>query len=481
MTDTVTSLKALYRRVYPHLPIALQNAALSTVGWHNDLTCRGRGFSRLLNEYEARAFADPQEIREYRDKRLKAFLLYAYETVPFYRELFDGVGLHPQELVGLDDLAALPILSKAVVQERQPSFVSTSISRRRWKLISTSGTTGAGLTLATTIEAVQEQWAAWWRFWRWHGIELGTWVALLGSPTAIPVSQDAPPFWRYNMPGHEIIFGSFHTSRENLKYYIAELRRKKPPWLHGLASQLTLIASYLIETGTDLGYEARWITVSTENLLPQQALLIEKAFGVRPRQHYGMVEAIANISECEYGKLHVDEELSAVEFVPINDSIYRVIGTNFSNPVTPLIRYDCHDHVTIEPGESCSCGRPGRVITSIDGRREDYVVLKSGIRLGRLDRIFYDFPNVHEAQIRQEKVGEIRFLVRRGAHYANEDDNRLRAEIAKWIRDGSKISIEYVDEIERTAMGKLRYVVSSVAPEEAAGHEVLPPPALSAL
>jgi hypothetical protein len=53
--------------------------------------------------------------------------------------------------------------------------------------------------------------------------------------------------------------------------------------------------------------------------------------------------------------------------------------------------------------------------------------------------------------------------------------------IAIWVRDGSKITIEYVDEIERTKRGKLRLVVSSVPAEEAAGFEVLPPPTLLAL
>jgi phenylacetate-CoA ligase len=409
------------------------------------------------------------------------FLLHAYETVPFYREWFDEAGLHPRDVARLDDLGALPILSKAVVQERRQEFLSTSIPRRRWKQIATSGSTGSGLTVTTTIESVQEQWATWWRYWRWHGIERGTWSANFGSPTVVPLRQKTAPFWRYNVSGRETVFSKFHTSPENIKLYIAELRRKKPLWLRGDPSQLTLIASYIVETGADLGYEVRWITTSSENLLSQQALLIEKAFGVKPKQHFGMVEAIANLSECEKGRLHVDEELGAVEFVPITDSLYRVIGTNLSNPVMPLIRYECNDHVTIESEDSCQCGRPGRVVTHIDGRQEDYIVLKNGIRLGRLDRIFYGLSNVREAQIRQERVGEIRFIVRRGVNYGSEDDARLRAEIATWIRDESKIVIEYVEEIERTERGKLRFVVSTVLVEETTGYELLPPPALLAL
>ena len=481
MRDTLTIAKTIYGRIYPYAPIALQNAAISTVGWHNEMTCRGRGFSKWLNEFEAKTYATPQEVIEYRDARLRAFLAYAYETTPFYRELFDDAGLHPRELVMLEDLAALPILSKATVQERRRDFMSSGVPKRRWKTITTSGSTGSGFTVATTIEAVQEQWAIWWRYWRWHGIPRNTQVAILGTSHVVPGRQEQPPFWRYDRGGRQIIFSTHHTSAKNIEYYVSELRRRKPQWLHGYSSQITLIASYLIETRTDLGYGVRWITTSAENLLPQQANLIEKAFGVRPKQHYGLVEATGNMSECEKGKLHGDEEFGTLEFIPISGSLYRVVGTNVSNPAMPLIRYDCDDHVTIERGETCSCGRPGRVVTDIDGRREDYVVLKNGLRLGKLANLFFHFPSIREAQIRQEKIGDIRFLINRGRSYAKEDEVRLRKEIVKWVRDGSKITIEYVDVIERTKRGKLRLVVSSVPAEEAAGFEVLPPPSLSAL
>jgi hypothetical protein len=84
-------------------------------------------------------------------------------------------------------------------------------------------------------------------------------------------------------------------------------------------------------------------------------------------------------------------------------------------------------------------------------------------------------------QIRQDKLGEIQFLIRPEALYKKEDEIRLRAEIEKTIYDGSHITIEYVDEIERTARGKLRFVVSTVPAEDVVGYEILPPPSMSAL
>jgi hypothetical protein len=98
-----------------------------------------------------------------------------------------------------------------------------------------------------------------------------------------------------------------------------------------------------------------------------------------------------------------------------------------------------------------------------------------------LDRKFVNLPNIREAQIRQEKIGEKLFLVRPGKRYKKEDEGHLRAQITKTIYDDSHIEIEYVDDIERTARGKLRFVVSSILAEDVVGYGVLPPPSLSAL
>jgi phenylacetate-CoA ligase len=48
----------------------------------------------------------------------------------------------------------------------------------------------------------------------------------------------------------------------------------------------------------------------------------------------------------------------------------RVLLTVFGRRIQPLIRYEISDLVRIST-DSCACGRPYRVIESIDGREED--------------------------------------------------------------------------------------------------------------
>jgi phenylacetate-CoA ligase len=453
----MSSLEAIYLK----LPIPLQHAACSLEGRRIKRSRFGSAFSLLLEQAEARTFWSEGQLSRYRDQRLRDFVDHCARTVPFYRRRFQESGISPGDIRTIDDLRHLPIITKREVQENCAQFVSDAISDRR-EITHTSGTTGAGLRFFTTMRAVQEQWAAWWRYRRWHGIELGTWCGHFAGRLVAPVSQAGPPFWRYNYPGRQIFFSGHHMSPANMASYVEELRRRQPPWLHGYPSLIALLAGYVLDTGRDLGYQLRWITLGAENLMPQQASLIERAFGVKPRQHYGMAEAVANISECERGVLHVDEDFAGVEFLSGTDGKgLKIVGTNFSNRATPLLRYEMGDMATMSD-RGCSCGRPGRVVAGIDGRLEDYIVLKNGTKLGRLDHLFKDMINIREAQIRQRSRSELLIRIVPGDRYTDADERTLLRETRLRVGENVEIEIERVEKIERTANGKLRFVVSEV-------------------
>jgi phenylacetate-CoA ligase len=448
--------------VYQKLPVALQHAACSVAGWSVEHRRLGGAFPRVLAEAEARSFWSPDEIRAFRDERLRGFLRHCFENVPFHRLRFEEAGIDPASIAGLDDLAQLPLLTKDEVRSHISELTPPGASRRRRKIVHTSGTTGGGLRFATNSRAIQEQWAVWWRYRGWHGIRRGAWCGHFAGRSIVPATQQDPPFWRYNLAGKQILFSGVHMSPQSMHAYVEELRRRKPPWLHGYPSLLALLAAHMLQHGTELGYPVQWVTTGAENLLPQQSLLISRAFGVRPVQHYGMAEAIANFSECDRGALHVDEDFAAVEFVPRDSGTHTVVGTNFTNPLTPLVRYEVEDVVTLEPEGACGCGRPGRVIARVDGRLEDYVVLKNGTRVGRMDHVFKDILNVREAQIRQSRPGELTIHVVRMPAYDETDEREILRETAKRVGADTKVRLEYVDRLQRSAIGKLRFVVSEL-------------------
>ena len=447
--------------LYQCLPVFLQHAACSWEGLRVRRERYGHGWESLATEVAERGRWDAPRVAAFRDERLARFVSHAARSTPHYRDLFARLGVKPGDLHFPADLDRLPVIARDDVKEDPSRWRSDEVGSSSRVAAHTSGTTGGGLRFDTTRSALREQWAVWWRYRRWHGLTPDTWQAWFGGRVVVPLAQDRPPFWRFNAPGRQVLFSGYHLSPACLPHYVRALQRLRVPWLHGYPSLLALLAGHLLETGADLGYRVRWVTTGAENLLPHQAELLRRAFGVIPRQHYGQAEGVANLSECELGRLHVDEDFAWVEFVPGPGGTHRVIGTNLSNPATPLLRYDTGDTVTLED-TVCQCGRWGRTVSAVDGRREDYVVLPGGVRIGRLDHAFKDLTNVREAQIRQRSPEHLVVRVVRGPRWSGEDEGHLLDELRRRVGVDVRLEIEYVERIERTAAGKLRFVVSDL-------------------
>lgn len=446
--------------LYDRAPRWAQNAVCNVVGAATEVRRYRGAYPDLFAEARVRETWSEDRVLAYRDRRL-ADLLRVAATTPHYAEVFARLGGSWQDFGSPAAFASLPVLTKAEVQ-RAPERFRPGPLPRETVTAHTSGTTGAGLRFLTTRRAQQEQWAVWWRYRAWHGIERGTWCGYFGGRTVVPVADTEPPFWRYNVPARQILFSGQHMSPATLDAYVAELRRRRPPWLHGYPSLLTLLAHHVLARGDGIGYPVRWVTVGAESLLRHQAAAIEQAFGVPPVQHYGAAEAVANVSECERGSLHVDEDFAYVELVDRGDGSADVVGTALSNPATVLLRYAVGD--TAAPVEGpCSCGRWGRLVSDVDGRAEDYVVLPDGRSIGRLDHAFKDLTSVREAQIRQRSRDAITVAVVPCETWKGDCEERLLRELRRRLGEAIDIRVDLTDELPRTSTGKLRFVVSDVS------------------
>jgi phenylacetate-CoA ligase len=433
-------------------------------GWKLRKRRYNRTFFNIHKQYMSMALQPASAVEKYRDLRIREFVKHASITVPYYKARFAEFKIGPEDIEGLDDLKCLPILTKDQVQANLPLLKSEAFSERETITTRTSGTTGRGLVFPTTVEAERRQWAIWWRFRNLNGIEFDTPCGVFGGKTIVPVNQSRPPFWRYDRPGKHIFFSGYHLKKENLQAYISQIKKSGIRWLHGYPSNLTLIASFIIETGVKMAGQIKYITTGAESLLVQQKSILEKAFSAKVFQHYGLAEAVANFSECPQGRLHVDEDFAGVELIPTGGNLYSIVGTNFTNYAFPLLRYHTGDIAYVSPDQKgCSCGWPGRTIDWIDGRIEDYIVLNDGTRIGRLDHLFKDMTAIREAQIFQDEPGKVQFRIVRAPEYSISDEGRLLRAAGQRIGNNISIEIKYADELKRSATGKLRFVINKLA------------------
>lgn len=444
-------------KIYTNLPLSLQNLACTIEGKKILKRRYSKEFFKLLNELRYRDRSE--NIEQFQIQKLKEQLNLAYQNSSYYKELFDSLNFKVEKFESLEQLKTLPIHTKESVKENLNSMINPNVDKSEIISAHTSGTTGGGLIFPQTKYCERLQWATWWRYRLNHKIELDTFAGYFGGRAIVPIKSKKPPFWRVVEPMKQVMFSMYHLNRYSFKFYIEELNRLQLKWIHGYPSTLSFLASLMVEEGVSLNYKLEHITTGAESLLEHQKGIIYRAFGVKPIQHYGLSEPVANISECKEGNLHIDEDFSYVELLPIGEDRFRVIGTSLFNDSLLFLRYDTNDIVTVDKSCQCSCGLNGRVISSIDGRVEDFLTLKDGTKLGRLDHIFKDMVNIKEAQIRQSKSGEIKFLISKSKNYSEKDKKALISEIESRI-DSKDYKIEYVDSILKSKRGKLRLVVS---------------------
>jgi phenylacetate-CoA ligase len=110
----------------------------------------------------------------------------------------------------------------------------------------------------------------------------------------------------------------------------------------------------------------------------------------------------------------------------------------------------------------CACGHPSLSALAIDGRSEDFVLTRDGVRLGRMDHLFKDMHAVHESQILQDRPGRIKIRIVRTAEYSTADEHQLLHECSKRMGRNMEIELDYVDSIPRNAAGKFRAVINTI-------------------
>ena len=454
-------MRAQPSRIYEHLPRPLQTAAVSSIGWRIQRERYGGTFPELLREYVARERASEDEMLAVRRTKLRRLLAHAAAEIPYWSRTFKAFDVDPGRVDGPEDLAGLPILTKPDVLRLGAELRWPGTARSQLRTVHTSGTTGAGLIFAATVESQRDQWAVWWRFRRRYGLELGTWHAMFMGWKVAPGGRPDRRPWRTNWPGRQVFFSQYHLGPATAGSYADALRSWELPWIHGYPSVVSYLASLILDSGRP-GPRPRVISLGAENVLPSQARAIREAFGTSPISHYGLAEMVANASQCPNGRLHIDEDFAAVELVPAGDGAVRIVGTSLANFATPLIRYDTGDLAVVHTSP-CGCGLPGRVLERIDGRQEDLLELKDGTLVGRNDHLFKDAVRVAEAQIRQKAAGTCEILVVPRNGFGAADEAALLRECESRFGNRLDVTVRRVDAIERTSRGKFRLVVTETA------------------
>jgi phenylacetate-coenzyme A ligase PaaK-like adenylate-forming protein len=218
------------------------------------------------------------------------------------------------------------------------------------------------------------------------------------------------------------------------------------------------------------------VFTASEVLTDAMRRRIVEAWGIEPFNVYGATETSTIASECqEHCGLHLFEDLVITESVDDHDRPVppgtvgaKVLVTVLFNRTLPLIRYQMSDSISIID-EPCSCGLPYRRIGTIEGRREDILILPSrdNSMVSIHPNIFHDVLDNVPVDAWQVVQRGSAIIVRLVGDRGKVSEEAVTAGISHGLQEAGAItdslSVEFVPKIVRTTIGKTPLVIREEA------------------
>ncbi|TAN24754.1 MAG: phenylacetate--CoA ligase family protein [Actinomycetota bacterium] len=359
--------------------------------------------SAFWNEYTETM---PRELLdELHLKRLQALLRYAYDRVPFYRNLYQEADMVPEDIKSLDDFNRyVPTIDKKDLLRAQavnPPWGDSVALSPDYNLyqFQTSGSTGTPLRIPFSLHS-QLQYGEQWVYLYWG-------VGIRPSDSfyfAFPWGMFAgfwSAYWGVRCLGATVISGGGLNSEQRLR----QIQLLKPTVLVSTPTY----AIYLIELAKELGIDTSATSIrytihagEPGASIPTTRQVIESGWGAKAFELYGVAEAGAIAPGCpdQHG-CHFAEDQGYATVVdasgnPVGDGeVGENVVTSYCQMAQPIIKYRTHDLVRAHYGV-CSCGRTWLLYDGgVLGRTDDMITIKgTNVYPAAIEYLLADVPGV---------------------------------------------------------------------------------------
>jgi phenylacetate-coenzyme A ligase PaaK-like adenylate-forming protein len=343
----------------------------------------------------------------------------------------------------------------------------------KYVALSTSGTTGRrGVFLFDPTEWVAAI-AAITRPIAWSGAAGN----LRNPPKSALIASSTP--WHYSARiGKSLSTRLLPTLRLDAAEPLSALVQRLNDWQ---PTALAVYPSVLVQLADEqlagrLKIALKNVATSAEVLTAEARRRVEQAWGIRVFDTYGATEYAPIAAECTFGNKHLFEDRAIIEIVDEQGRVLapgqrgdRVLLTLLERHTQPLIRYEISDMVRELPG-TCGCGRPFRMIESIEGRVEDVLFFPACAS----DTSVAIHPNLFHAILETvpatgwQVVHETRGLT---VYLTGAVDESLRDQLRERVRrmlesqaaQPPVIEVRMTAQLQRGTTGKAPLIVSRVA------------------
>ena len=415
-----------------------------------------------LYKLQKNQWKSPHSIKKIQEKKLKKLIYHAYQNVLYYQKLFDSLKIKPKDIRKIEDLQILPIISKKQLQDLPlKEKIAKNIDPKQCKSLATSGTTGIPLKMFFTLQDSTLMNLSWARVFFSCGMK--PWYKMIAFIGQQNVSK------RKSWYEHFGLWRRKETSTWNKpEDWIEEIREWKPEVLIGYVMTLKLLGEAIQK------YQMKNITPKI--IFHSSALLddfsrqfLKSVFKSKIIDIYGSDEGGCIAWECgKCSGYHICSDMVIVEILKNGKPVSpgeegEVVITNLHSYAMPFIRYKQEDIVTLS-NEKPICGRGFPLLEHIEGRTDDFIVLRNGWKIS--PHPFYHcmdpVPSVRRWRIIQENINKLKVEIEPIKNFNSDTQQIIDNNLKKLVGNKIEIKIFLVDSIPIDSSSKFRVVSSKI-------------------
>ncbi|MBC7443128.1 MAG: phenylacetate--CoA ligase [Ramlibacter sp.] len=404
---------------------------------------------------------DPEE-RMSRDElqalqltRLQKTVRLAYQNVPLYTRKFDEVGVHPDDIRTLDDVALLPFTTKDDLRVSYPFGMFAVPMDQVARIHTSSGTTG----LPTVVGYTKN--------------DLKMWAGLVAR--SLRASGVRPGMRVHNAYGYGLFTGGLgaHSGIEALgataipmsggqtNKQVKMIQDFQPDVIMSTPSYLLTITDAMVAAGMDpRSSSLKAGVLGAEPWTNQMRLELEARLDFDALDIYGLSEVMGPGvgNECIETKdgPHLWEDNFLPEIIDGDSGLVlpdgtqgELVFTSLTKEAFPVIRYRTRDLTRLLPGSA----RPGmRRMEKITGRNDDMIILR-GVNLfpTQIEEIVLGIEHLSPHFVieltRPNRMDELTVRIERHEHSSNASSDIAAALLIHRIKDliGSSVNVLIVE------------------------------------
>lgn len=388
--------------------------------------------------------------------------------MPYYREVFSGLGITSRDIRSIAELERLPVLTKDVVRERALDLVRDDVPLADLSEHHSGGSTGVPLTFYRDRAYMEASEAGTFRNLARSGWRPGELIAFFWGWNDRLARMSRVEFELRQHLRRMYQFDPFQSGPEDLDRWIRTYRRLRPRAVLGYASTIARFAQHAERAGEPLP-AVRGVFTTAEKLYPAQRAVIERVLQAPVFDCYGSSEVQNIAAECSHGRMHVQADYVVVEEdePPAGAGPPPLLLTSLRNYAMPFIRYRNEDTGRVLDGEACDCGS-GFPLMSLDvARVSDNFTLPGGrvVHGEFFTHLLYGSEAVSSFQFRQSAIDRIELLVVPGPGSPERRQATIRraVEQVRGLASGPiHVEVREVPSIPLSAAGKHRFTRSDV-------------------